>query len=208
MDIDHLVITAASVESGARAVEEALGVPLEEGGAHPHMGTCNRLLSLGPDAYLEVIAVDPAAPPPAHPRWFGLDAPPTAPRLSNWAARVTDMIRALGEAPMGMGERTELTRGDLSWEMAIPQSGSWPFDGILPALLSWNGAMPQERLADRGCKLQRLVLIHPRMGDLSNAWPHLLDTPRLTAEVGPQPGIVAEIATPGGLKMLSGIISR
>jgi len=33
-------------------------------GAHPLMGTHNRLLALG-DLYLEVIAVDPAAQPPA-----------------------------------------------------------------------------------------------------------------------------------------------
>jgi len=207
MDIDHLVITATSVETGARAVEAALGVPTEAGGAHPHMGTRNRLLSLGPDTYLEVIAVDPGAPLPGHPRWFGLDAPPAAPRLSNWAARVTDMIRALGEAPMGMGERRTLSRGDLSWDMAIPQSGTWPFDGVVPALLSWTGAMPQDRLTDRGCRLQRLLLIHPRMGDLSTAWPRLLDTPRVTGQVGPQPAIVAEIATPTGLKILSGALA-
>ena len=41
--------------------DDAWVSPLESGGRHPHMGTHNRLLSLGPDLYLEVIAVDPDA---------------------------------------------------------------------------------------------------------------------------------------------------
>jgi hypothetical protein len=37
------------------------------------MGTHNRLLKLGEGFYLELIAIDPQAPPPGRPRWFGLD---------------------------------------------------------------------------------------------------------------------------------------
>jgi hypothetical protein len=40
-------------------VEDRLGVSLEAGGRHSAFATHNRLLSLGPDCYLEVIAVDP-----------------------------------------------------------------------------------------------------------------------------------------------------
>ena len=70
--IDHIAVSAATLEDGSEWVEMALGVPLTGGGKHPHMGTHNRLLSLG-DLYLEVIAVDPAAPKPGYPRWFDLD---------------------------------------------------------------------------------------------------------------------------------------
>ncbi len=54
---DHLAISAASLEQGALAVEAMLGVGLEPGGKHAFMGTHNRLLSLGPGEYLEVIAI-------------------------------------------------------------------------------------------------------------------------------------------------------
>ena len=62
--LDHLVVAAADLEEGTRWVEERLGVGLEAGGRHTLFGTHNRVLSLGPDCYLEVIAVDPEAPPP------------------------------------------------------------------------------------------------------------------------------------------------
>lgn len=38
-------------------------------------GTHNRCLGMEDGIYLEVIAVDPEAPPPSRPRWFGLDDP-------------------------------------------------------------------------------------------------------------------------------------
>src|SRR5690606_32822306 len=82
--IDHLVVTAPSLAEGARFVREALGVEPEPGGKHPRMGTHNLLLRLGNDVYLEVIAIDPGAPAPGHPRWFGLDDAPTSPLLATW----------------------------------------------------------------------------------------------------------------------------
>uniref|UniRef100_UPI0039B8CB19 VOC family protein n=1 Tax=Albidovulum sp. TaxID=1872424 RepID=UPI0039B8CB19 len=81
---DHLAVSAASLDYGARVVEAALGIGLESGGKHPFMGTHNRLLSLGPGEYLEVIAIDPEAPGPERPRWFRLDTFTGPPRLTNW----------------------------------------------------------------------------------------------------------------------------
>ncbi|SPJ24233.1 VOC family protein [Palleronia abyssalis] len=208
MNIDHIVITAPDLDTGAEAVHEALGVAPVQGGKHSLMGTHNRLLSLGPDMYLEVIAVDPDAPDPGRPRWFAMDRFSGPPRLTNWAAQADDMTRALAEAPMGMGELTSLTRGDLSWQMAIPPSGELPFDGVLPMLLSWQGRTAADLLSPSGCRLQRLILTHPRAGDIRTAWPRLAATDRLQIEVGPQPGLAAEIATPEGLKTLSGVIGN
>ena len=48
LELDHLAVSAASLAEGAAAVEAVLGVTLAPGGVHPHMGTHNRLLSLGP----------------------------------------------------------------------------------------------------------------------------------------------------------------
>ncbi|HEX6635378.1 MAG TPA: VOC family protein, partial [Usitatibacter sp.] len=72
-DLDHLVVAARTLEEGAAWVEAALGVPTVAGGKHDLMGTHNRLLGLDGRRYLEVIAIDPSAPPPARARWFGLD---------------------------------------------------------------------------------------------------------------------------------------
>ncbi|QFU09345.1 hypothetical protein PARPLA_02311 [Rhodobacteraceae bacterium THAF1] len=203
MKIDHLVVTCADLDTGTAAVSETLGVPLQTGGKHPLMGTHNRLLSLG-DAYLEVIAIDPDAPAPDRPRWFDLDNRSGAPALTNWVASAADMDRAVAEAPMGMGEVHDLSRGDLAWRMAIPPSGALPFDGVLPALLQWRGARAQDGLEPQGCKIKRLILTHPRMGDIQAAWPDLARTDSVVLEVGQRPEIAAEIVTPTGLKVLRG----
>jgi hypothetical protein len=97
LDFDHLVIGAASLRQGVDWVEGKLGVAMPPGGSHPRMGTHNHLTALGPDSCLEVIAVDPAAEPPARPRWFALDDPAERARLEArprlltpapiWAAR-------------------------------------------------------------------------------------------------------------------------
>ena len=56
--IDHLVIAAETLAEGVAWVEDRLGIACSGGGAHPAMGTHNRLIRLG-DLYLEVIAIEP-----------------------------------------------------------------------------------------------------------------------------------------------------
>ncbi|MEH6774342.1 MAG: VOC family protein, partial [Cereibacter changlensis] len=100
--LDHLAVAAETLDEGVAAVEAALGVTLAGGGQHGHMGTHNRLLGLG-DLYLEVIAVEPAAPAPAWPRWFDLDHFPGPPRLANWVARCDDLDAEIAASPAGIG---------------------------------------------------------------------------------------------------------
>lgn len=71
--LDHITVSARSLAEGVAAVELALGVRAPVGGTHPSMGTHNHLLRLGPSLFLEIIAINPEAPAPARPRWFGLD---------------------------------------------------------------------------------------------------------------------------------------
>src|SRR5262245_22737988 len=71
-ELDHIAVVAPSLAAGIAYVHDVLGVEPPKGGAHPLMGTHNHLLRLGDDVFLEVIAVDPDGPRPAHRRWFGL----------------------------------------------------------------------------------------------------------------------------------------
>ena len=98
LTLDHIAISAGTLEEGVAFVEAALGVPLAGGGQHPHMATHNRLLGLG-DVYLEVIAADPAAPRPTWPRWFDLDRFDGPPRLTNWICRTDDLDAAVAVSP-------------------------------------------------------------------------------------------------------------
>ena len=70
--LDHLVLAAPELARGVVWAERRLGVAFGPGGAHPGMGTHNRLLRLGAGAFLEVIAPAPDSPAPPHPRWFGM----------------------------------------------------------------------------------------------------------------------------------------
>lgn len=197
MEIDHLAVTCASLDEGAAWVEHGLGVPLDPGGRHDLFGTCNRLLSLGPGLYLEVIAPDPEAPAPARPRWFGLDEV-DRPRLGNWIARVPDLREALASAPKEAGEPLDLSRGDLTWSVAVPPDGSLPWGAAFPTLIQWRGGgHPSDRLPDRGVRLLALVVGHPEAQRLRARLRSLVD-PRLTIAATPRPSLRARLATPRG----------
>ncbi len=202
--LDHVAIAAESLAEGAAHVEEALGVGLSDIGVHDRMGTHNRLLSLGPGLYLEVIAVNPDAEPPAQARWFDLDNFAGHPRLTNWIARTDDLAAALDKAPPGMGAPIAFVRGDYLWQMAVPPDGKLPFDGAAPALIEWESALhPAERLPDRGCRLLRLTVEHPGAEALLDAYPDLGKIDRVRIEVGPEKRLWAEIETPAGRKLLT-----
>jgi hypothetical protein len=157
--VDHLVVACEALEAGAAALEQALGVSLAPGGRHDAFGTHNRLLSLGPETYLELIAIDPEAAPPDRPRWFDLDRFAGAPRLVHWVARVPDLAAA-EPAAAGLDDIRDLSRGPYRWRFAGTRSGRLPADGIHPALIEWRSALPPAALPDAGCRLSRLVLRH------------------------------------------------
>jgi glyoxalase-like protein len=174
-------------------------VDLSAIGEHPHMGTHNRLLSLGPAEYLEVIAINPGAPGPDQPRWFDIDGFVGAARITNWICRAPDLAAALAMAPEGSGSIWDLARGDFRWRMAIPGDGKLPFDGCFPALIEWQGkAHPAPRLADHDIRLTDLTLTHPAAEALSAALASLITDDRLYVTAGPAPRITATFSTPTG----------
>lgn len=193
--LDHLAIAAGRLEEGVALVEGLLGVPMAGGGQHAAMGTHNRLISLG-DLYLEVIAIDPSAPPPGRARWFDLDRFTGPPRLTNWIVAADDLDAALAFGPPGWGAPLSLARGNYRWQMAVPDDGRLPFDGLLPALIRWQGTLhPAPALPDHGLRLARLTVTHPDAHALQAALP--LADPRLRFATGPA-GLSAVIDTPSG----------
>jgi hypothetical protein len=184
--LDHLVIAAASLDQGVAWCEATLGVTPLPGGAHPLMGTHNRLLKIAtpafPDAYLEIIAIDPAAPPPGRARWFGLgDAALQAslaehgPRLIHAVARSTllDMHRrgliTVGCTPGDpVSASRETPAGLLSWQILVRDDGALDGGGALPTLIQWQGTHPATRMPDSGVTLTGLTLcgVPPRARDV------------------------------------------
>jgi len=200
--IDHLVISADRLSAASALVETTLGAAMSPGGTHAAMGTHNRLLSLGPDDYIEALAVDPDAPAPSCARWFGLDHREGPARLAGWALRVPDLETALTDAPDEIGDPIEVTRGDYRWRISLPESGILPFDGVFPALIEWLGPMPAAALEDHGARLVSLSLSHPRAGALGWALSMLSSDDRLVVREGAA-GLTALIHTPEGEKVLA-----
>ncbi|GAA5072337.1 VOC family protein [Roseibacterium beibuensis] len=199
LTLDHIAISTEALETGAAEVEEKLGVPLAPGGQHAAMGTWNRLLSLGPEEYLELIATEPGAPAPAQPRWFDLDNFAGVTRTTTWICRCDDLDAALAAAPEGTGVPWSLERADLRWRMAIPTTGLLPFSGLFPALIEWSGpAHPAPRLEDRSVRLTGLRLISPDADGLSAALAPMISDDRIEVVPGEVPRMEAVLATPSG----------
>ncbi len=165
-DIDHLVLGARTLEEGAAFIAQHLGAAPQKGGKHEGVGTHNMLLGLGPSCYLEIIAVDPSQPKPAHPRPFDLDDPgvhtmlEAEPRLLAWVARTPVLDAVVGRLGPRAGEVREMTRGDLSWRMAFPPQRQ-DMDNLIPALIQWNGHGASSRLKDSHVRLLHLEAEHP-----------------------------------------------
>jgi hypothetical protein len=207
--LDHLTVAALTLEEGVAHVKRALGVAVPFGGAHPLMGTQNHLMQLGEGIFLEIIAPDPAVVP-QRTRWFGLDDPRMraslegAPRLIHWVARVPDLALALREGNAASGEVVPVTRGTLSWLISVPRDGSMPFDGAFPTLIEWPaGPHPSTRMADLGCKLEQLSIVHPEGISLSKALQPIMADDRIVISTGPATHIRATINTPNGQRQLA-----
>ena len=181
LTLDHLAVACTDLAEGTAFVEERLGVTLQAGGKHPRYGTHNTLLGLADGIYLEVIAIDPDAVPEAGHSWFALDHFSGPPRLANWICRTDD----LADAPPEAGAPRALTRGDLKWQITVPDDGSLPFDGGMPTVIKWgeNQRHPSEALAPSGCRLKELHIWHPMAVKIAATL--ALDDPRVSLMSGP-----------------------
>ena len=188
--IDHLVIAAVTLAEGVAWCEATLGVAPGPGGEHALFGTHNRLLRLAcegaPNAYLEIMAINPATRPtrpPPHRRWFDLDdralklrLAQHGPQLIHWVASVPDMglalrrWRAIGiERGEALTASRETPQGLLQWQIAVRDDGQRLFGGCLPTLIQWGDTHPTQAMADQGVALESLALAHPQAGALRQA---------------------------------------
>ena len=218
--IDHLVVMASTLEAGTDWCGRTLGLCPGPGGQHALMGTHNRLLNISspkhPQAYLEIIAIDPQAQAPTRRRWFDMDDPALrarvqtqGPQLVHFVVRVADAVaavaalRAQGHDPGAVLSASRASpNGLLQWQITVRADGQRLFGGGLPTLIQWGTAHPTEALPACGISLTRLTVAHPRSADLAAAYAALgLDT--VVVHAGPA-RLQAELDTPQGpVKLLA-----
>jgi hypothetical protein len=142
--IDHLVVAAETLEQGVDYIQHTLGVDIPFGGEHPKMGTHNRLMQLGDALFLEVIAINPNAPAPKQPRWFGLDdayvrrSLEDGPALLAWVVNTDNIKSLMQKARFDFGQPEPISRGNLSWYFGLPDDGRLLAGGMLPYLIEWQ----------------------------------------------------------------------
>lgn len=205
--LDHLVLAADSLESGNEYLSQRFGVETQAGGQHLGFGTHNSLLQIGGGTYLEVIAPDPSQPAPGEPRPFGLDSPQlreriaVRPRLIHYVVR-TAQIEALA-ALMGYnpGPINQMSRGDLSWQLALRQMAGRPSDALLPSMINWGDQpSPGRKLPSRGAVMTSLHLRGPH--DYCHRLQVLTQDRRIQVSEHASAMIAAEFQTPKGWTIL------
>ena len=218
-EVDHLVVAARSLDEGVQWCEATLGVTPGPGGAHPLMGTHNRLLDVSapgfPRAYLEIIAIDPTKQPAREGglrRWFDLDDADLqavlaqhGPQLVHFAARVPDAkatLQALDREPLHIdrGPVLEASRdtpaGRLEWQITVRDDGQRLFYGALPTQIQWGAVHPVDTMAPSGLQLLALAATHPRVETLRTAL-EAVGLRNIDLQQGP-PNLVATLQTPRG----------
>jgi len=200
--VDHLVYGTPDLDASVDQMEQLLGVRATYGGQHPGRGTHNALLSLGPAAYLEILAPDPAQPDPPGPRWAGLDDV-TTPRLVTWAAKASDLQALVrrakqGNIPLGTVQDGSRDRPDgvkLSWRLTVPEG--LVADGLVPFFIDWGTSPHPAASAAQGLELVGLRAEHPDADTIRRMFGQLgLEIPVTEAR---SPALVATIRTPHGI---------
>jgi hypothetical protein len=211
--VDHVVVAARSLDEGTAWCRETLGYEPTAGGEHPLMGTHNRVFNVAsaafPRAYFEIIAIDPAAPAPAHKRWFDIDterlraAIASQPRLVHFVASTNDApgaVAALARFGVDRGPLVAAERptpsGLLQWKITVRPDGARLFDGALPTLIEWGSRHPADSLPASGVRLASMAATHPeatRLGQCLDA----IGLNQVSVQGGPA-NLVAILDTPKG----------
>jgi len=200
--LDHILLGAPDLDVGSAQFEALTGVAPATGGTHPGHATRNRLVSIGPDAFFEVIAPDPAQTAARGSRSEMIAALPH-PAIITFAIQTTD-IEALSAKAKAAGltvaarmpmNRTRPDGVRLDWtiiRLSHPAFG----EVIIPFAIDWQGSPHPSTTSPGGCKLQRLIVLHPQATELRRIYAEIgLD---VAVRGGLQPGFIAELATPKG----------
>ena len=200
--VDHLMFAVADLNAGIAQIEAMTGVKARFGGAHPGRGSRNALLSLGPRAYLEIIAPDPEQSSPRSLESLGLSATRQS-RLIGWAFNSADLPRIVTDAgsrglAMRQPESGERRRPDgkvLSWRttaLVDERTG----DGLVPFFIDWGATEHPSVPAPKGARLVSIRAQHPAPGSVQQIFDALGIA--LKIETGSEAALIAVLDTPRG----------
>ena len=163
--LDHIVLGANTLQEGTDYVEKKLGLSLSEIGYHHHMGTHNRVIKIGKNIYLEVIAIDPNSNKPKHFRWFNLDNKRQQARLKKLPQIIGYVIENQNPDMLKFyNPFFEASRGDYCWEFAMPKSDDTLINdeliesGLVPSIINWKSKKPVHHMVNNHFQLEKIQI--------------------------------------------------
>ena len=140
LELDHVLIAVADLESGARDFEKRYGLGSVPGGRHAGWGTANRIVPLG-ETYLELIAVvdEAEAAQSEFGNWVG-HANPGQPL--GWAVRTDGLDEVAGRLGLTVSANSRATDDGrvLRWRLAgVERAAAEP---AIPILVEWGEGTP------------------------------------------------------------------
>ena len=161
--IDHIVFAALSLEAGTRYIENKLEFKLSDIGYHDFMGTHNRVLKIGKEIYLEVIAIDPNSQSLNHQRWFNLDNPELQKKIRKRPQVISYVIDTLDKKILKYySPFFKAIRGNYEWNFAMPKLENnklYPGltkTGLVPSLINWQSKKPIDQMDNNQFELESI----------------------------------------------------
>lgn len=199
--IDHLILAIDDLTSGIDEFQKLTGVRAAVGGRHPHIGTHNALIALGPRLYLELLAPHPEMELVDGMGWLR-DVETLEPM--GWAAStsdIEDLINALRDQGYGTtagspGSRARPDGATLNWTTMGLTSPAIP---AAPFFIEWGATTEHPATTSpAGCTLDALVMTAPDPEPLRR----LLDLLQLDVTVersdSPGPSMAIALNCPNG----------
>jgi Glyoxalase-like domain len=204
----RLIVGTQQLARGKIWLEKFLHVQLCDIVSCREMGTHSYYLSLGQSVTLELVAIDPAAAAPQHPRYYGLDTVDVIerisqrPRLIGWVARSAALSALQARIGGLLGDIHQISVPS-SCLVTSPADG-YPIEGgLIPQML--EEIVSPEVLRDQGIRFTWMEAAHPNpakvnylLGELGLANSLVLTT------TAPYAGMTmcAYLDTPNGVKTL------
>jgi catechol 2,3-dioxygenase-like lactoylglutathione lyase family enzyme len=205
---DHLVYAVPNLQAANDALTAALGLRPVYGGEHAaDYGTCNALLSLGPQCYLEVLAPVAATGAALPPFARGVAALPEGDVIS-FAVATSDLpavqARALAAGlavrPSKANSRVAPQGHTLRWQGLYLDHDL--YRGLVPFYIDWMDSVHPSATAPAGAVVQDIVVVHPQPEGLRTIYAALdLDIP---VHAGNRSAIVVTLAHGAQRYMLVG----
>lgn len=204
---DHFVVGIHELQTGIELFEALTGIRAAVGGVHPHVGTCNALLSIGDHTYLEIIAPDPDADAAKlHPQLKALFTDPLA-RMQSltpylWAVGSRNLdatvarlaARDIHLSKPETGARRKPDGQSLEWRASFIND---PVIEPTPFFIEWlDAAIAPPSDSPKGCQLESFSLSGPHT-DVLQTLTETLDL-HIPIRFAPNPSIKITLNTPKG----------